>query len=127
MEVKIPTDLPMVDPKELTQVSRRGRGAGKGRGATGAARAGGPNAALTVREVQEDVHRIVESGLFRSCMPVAVDTRDGIRLVFEVLLLSSNLLLSPLSFLISGANEGTISVLLLVSGGAEPRLPWAGM
>jgi len=52
MEVKIPTDLPMVDPKELTQVSRRGRGAGKGRGATGAARAGGPNAALTVREVQ---------------------------------------------------------------------------
>jgi len=95
--------------------------------AAAALRACRPNAALTVREVQEDVHRIVESGLFRSCMPVAVDTRDGIRLVFEVLLLSSILLLSPLSFLISGANEGTISVLLLVSGGAEPRLPWAGM
>jgi hypothetical protein len=47
------------------------------------------SAALTVREVQEDVHRIVESGLFRSCMPVAVDTRDGIRLVFEVLPVSS--------------------------------------
>jgi hypothetical protein len=31
---------------------------------------------------------VVESGLFRSCMPVAVDTRDGIRLVFEVLLSS---------------------------------------
>jgi hypothetical protein len=41
-----------------------------------------------VREVQDDVHRVVESGLFRSCMPVAVDTRDGIRLVFEVLLSS---------------------------------------
>jgi outer membrane protein insertion porin family len=96
--------------------------------AAAALRACRPNAALTVREVQEDVHRIVESGLFRSCMPVAVDTRDGIRLVFEVLLLSSILLLSPLSFLISGANECTISVLFfLVSGGAEPRLPWAGL
>ncbi|AQK69636.1 Outer envelope protein 80 chloroplastic [Zea mays] len=52
--------------------------------AAAALRACRPNAALTVREVQEDVHRIVESGLFRSCMPVAVDTRDGIRLVFEV-------------------------------------------
>jgi outer membrane protein insertion porin family len=57
--------------------------------AAAALRACRPNAALTVREVQEDVHRIVESGLFRSCMPVAVDTRDGIRLVFEVLLVSS--------------------------------------
>ncbi|PHU03034.1 Outer envelope protein 80, chloroplastic [Capsicum chinense] len=43
-----------------------------------------PNSALTVREVQEDVHRIVASGYFCSCMPVAVDTRDGIRLVFQV-------------------------------------------
>ncbi|XP_072966441.1 outer envelope protein 80, chloroplastic [Typha angustifolia] len=43
-----------------------------------------PNSALTVREVQEDVHRIIESGYFGSCMPVAVDTRDGIRLVFQV-------------------------------------------
>ncbi|KAG0492746.1 hypothetical protein HPP92_006144 [Vanilla planifolia] len=42
------------------------------------------NSALTVREVQEDVHRIIDSGLFCSCMPVAVDTRDGIRLVFQV-------------------------------------------
>jgi len=57
--------------------------------AAAALRACRPNAALTVREVQEDVHRVVESGLFRSCMPVAVDTRDGIRLVFEVLVLSS--------------------------------------
>lgn len=43
-----------------------------------------PNSALTLREVQEDVHRIIESGYFFSCMPVAVDTRDGIRLVFQV-------------------------------------------
>ncbi|XP_010928864.1 outer envelope protein 80, chloroplastic [Elaeis guineensis] len=43
-----------------------------------------PNSALTVREVQEDVHRIIESGYFCSCIPVAVDTRDGIRLVFQV-------------------------------------------
>lgn len=42
------------------------------------------NSALTVREVQEDVHRIIYSGYFSSCMPVAVDTRDGIRLVFQV-------------------------------------------
>ncbi|MQL94288.1 hypothetical protein Taro_026944 [Colocasia esculenta] len=42
-----------------------------------------PNSALTLREVQEDVHRIIESGYFFSCMPVAVDTRDGIRLVFQ--------------------------------------------
>ncbi|CAA6670854.1 unnamed protein product [Spirodela intermedia] len=43
-----------------------------------------PNSALTLSEVQEDVHRIIESGYFFSCMPVAVDTRDGIRLVFQV-------------------------------------------
>lgn len=43
-----------------------------------------PNSALTVREVQEDVLRIMDSGYFCSCMPVAIDTRDGIRLVFQV-------------------------------------------
>ncbi|XP_010257285.1 PREDICTED: outer envelope protein 80, chloroplastic-like isoform X1 [Nelumbo nucifera] len=43
-----------------------------------------PNSALTVQEVQEDVHRIINSGYFCSCMPVAIDTRDGIRLVFQV-------------------------------------------
>ncbi|XP_047317886.1 outer envelope protein 80, chloroplastic [Impatiens glandulifera] len=43
-----------------------------------------PNSALTVREVQDDVHRIINSGYFYSCMPMAVDTRDGIRLVFQV-------------------------------------------
>lgn len=49
-----------------------------------ALKASRPNSALTVREVQEDVHRIIASGYFASCMPVAVDTRDGIRLVFQV-------------------------------------------
>lgn len=47
------------------------------------------NSALTVREVQEDVHRIIDSGYFSTCMPVAVDTRDGIRLVFQVYNLES--------------------------------------
>ncbi|XP_062171655.1 outer envelope protein 80, chloroplastic-like isoform X2 [Alnus glutinosa] len=42
------------------------------------------NSAHTVLEIQEDVHRIIHSGYFSSCMPVAVDTRDGIKLVFQV-------------------------------------------
>lgn len=49
-----------------------------------ALKASRPNSALTVREVQEDVHRIINSGYFCSCIPVAVDTRDGIRLIFQV-------------------------------------------
>lgn len=52
--------------------------------ALNALKASRPNSALTVRDVQEDVHRIISSGYFSSCMPVAVDTRDGIRLVFQV-------------------------------------------
>ncbi|KAJ8770155.1 hypothetical protein K2173_011490 [Erythroxylum novogranatense] len=52
--------------------------------AVAALKASRANSALTVREVQEDVHRIIDSGYFSSCMPVAVDTRDGIRLVFQV-------------------------------------------
>ncbi|GAB4856056.1 Outer envelope protein 80, chloroplastic [Ancistrocladus abbreviatus] len=52
--------------------------------ALAALKASRPNSALTVREVQEDVHRIIDSGYFASCMPVAYDTRDGIRLVFQV-------------------------------------------
>ncbi|KAJ7980765.1 outer envelope protein 80, chloroplastic [Quillaja saponaria] len=43
-----------------------------------------PNSAITGREVQEDVHHIIHSGYFSSCMPVAVDTLDGIRLEFQV-------------------------------------------
>lgn len=49
-----------------------------------ALRASRANTALTSRDVDEDVTRIVETGLFRSCVPVAFDTRDGIRLVFQV-------------------------------------------
>ncbi|XP_075520154.1 outer envelope protein 80, chloroplastic [Primulina tabacum] len=52
--------------------------------ALNALKASRANSALTVREVQEDVHRIIGTGYFMSCMPVAVDTRDGIRLVFQV-------------------------------------------
>ncbi|CAA0805777.1 Outer envelope protein 80- chloroplastic [Striga hermonthica] len=52
--------------------------------ALNALKASRPNAALNVREVQEDVHRIIASGFFRSCIPVAVDTRDGIQLIYEV-------------------------------------------
>ncbi|KAH9324576.1 hypothetical protein KI387_004754, partial [Taxus chinensis] len=43
-----------------------------------------PNSALTVQEVQEDVHRVIMSGYFSSCLPIAVDTRDGVRLIFQV-------------------------------------------
>ncbi|KAG6523056.1 hypothetical protein ZIOFF_020215 [Zingiber officinale] len=52
--------------------------------AAGALKSCRPNSALTVREVQEDVHRIIQTGLFSLCTPVAFDTRDGIRLEFQV-------------------------------------------
>ncbi|KAJ8428670.1 hypothetical protein Cgig2_006344 [Carnegiea gigantea] len=52
--------------------------------ALAALKASRPNSALTVREVQEDFHHIIDSGYFCSCTPIAVDTRDGIRLVFQV-------------------------------------------
>ncbi|CAI7864674.1 unnamed protein product [Closterium sp. NIES-53] len=42
------------------------------------------NAALTTREVQEDVHRIIDTGYFASCLPTAEDTQDGVRLIFQV-------------------------------------------
>ncbi|KAH9312637.1 hypothetical protein KI387_027672, partial [Taxus chinensis] len=42
-----------------------------------------PNFALTEQEMQEDVHRLIMSGYFSSCMPVTVDTRDGVRLIFQ--------------------------------------------
>ena len=74
--------------------------------AAAALRACRPNAALTVREVQEDVHRVVESGRFRSCMPVAVDTRDGIRLVFEVRIIII-IIICSFPIFSSSANLGT--------------------
>lgn len=53
-----------------------------------------PNFALTTSEVQEDVHRIIDTGFFASCMPSAEDTRDGVRLIFKVEVLLSPHLLS---------------------------------
>ncbi|KAL9237151.1 hypothetical protein vseg_011736 [Gypsophila vaccaria] len=49
-----------------------------------ALKAAQPNLALSVKEVQEDVHRVIESGSFSSCRPVVVDSKDGVKLVFEV-------------------------------------------
>jgi hypothetical protein len=43
-----------------------------------------PNFALTTSEVQADVHRIIDTGFFASCLPSAEDTRDGVRLIFKV-------------------------------------------
>ena len=43
-----------------------------------------PNFAYTVREVQEDVQRVFDTGYFSSCRPRAEDTRDGVRLIIEV-------------------------------------------
>ncbi|KAG8484914.1 hypothetical protein CXB51_021652 [Gossypium anomalum] len=51
--------------------------------ALNALKACGANSALTAWEIQEDVDRIIDSGYFSSCTPVAVDSRDGIRLVFQ--------------------------------------------
>ncbi|KAK7344956.1 hypothetical protein VNO77_15252 [Canavalia gladiata] len=55
--------------------------------------------ALTVCEVQEDVHRIINSGYLSSCMLVAIDTHDGIRLEFQAFGKScSSILLSRLKW-----------------------------
>lgn len=43
-----------------------------------------PNFAYTVREVQEDIQRVFDTGYFSSCRPKAEDTRDGVRLTVEV-------------------------------------------
>jgi hypothetical protein len=94
--------------------------------AAAALRACRPNAALTVREVQEDVHRVVESGLFRSCMPVAVDTRDGIRLVFEVLVLSSCSPHFPSTGLFLELRDAQFRFFCGL-GGAQSGLPWVGL
>eukprot|EP00897_Mesotaenium_endlicherianum_P008328 jgi/Mesen1/7523/ME000039S06743 len=42
-----------------------------------------PNLAMTVREVKEDVQRIIDTGYFNQCLPIAEDTRDGVRLFFR--------------------------------------------
>lgn len=43
-----------------------------------------PNFAYTVREVQEDMQRVFDTGYFSTCRPRAEDTRDGVRLTIEV-------------------------------------------
>jgi len=43
-----------------------------------------PNFAYTVKEVQDDVQRVFDTGFFSSCRPRAEDTRDGVRLTIEV-------------------------------------------
>lgn len=49
-----------------------------------AVKASKPTLALTTKEVQEDVFRIIDTGYFASCLPLAEDTRDGVRLIFRV-------------------------------------------
>ncbi|GBG89700.1 hypothetical protein CBR_g49553 [Chara braunii] len=61
-----------LEDQELSEVARKSLKTSK------------PNFAFTAREVQEDVHRIIDTGYFASCLPTAEDTRDGVRLVFKV-------------------------------------------
>ncbi|KAL5981960.1 Outer envelope protein 80, chloroplastic [Asimina triloba] len=77
-----------------------------------------PNSALTVQEVQEDVHRIIDSGFFSSCMPVAVDTRDGIRLVSDVEILSGGIL----RLVVSEAEVNNIAIRFLDRRTGEPSV-----
>lgn len=85
------------------------------------------NSALTIREVQEDVHRIIESGYFCSCTPVAVDTRDGIRLMFQVFsdyytFLSRRI--EKVSCTVFGLE---IILIFLPQGRTKPRISWASL
>ncbi len=42
-----------------------------------------PNFAYTLKEVQEDVQRVFNTGYFAKCQPHAEDTRDGVKLTIE--------------------------------------------
>jgi len=42
-----------------------------------------PNFGYTLKEVQDDVHRVFDSGFFEKCHPHAEDTRDGVKLTVE--------------------------------------------
>ena len=35
-------------------------------------------------QVKQDVARVFNTGYFRACVPDAVDTRDGVKLIFKV-------------------------------------------
>ena len=43
-----------------------------------------PAFAYTLSEVKQDVRRVFNTGWFRECVPDAVDTRDGVKLVIRV-------------------------------------------
>ncbi|GAX81347.1 hypothetical protein CEUSTIGMA_g8778.t1 [Chlamydomonas eustigma] len=43
-----------------------------------------PNFAYTLDEVKKDVERVFNTGWFRECVPDAVDTRDGVKLIIKV-------------------------------------------
>ena len=43
-----------------------------------------PNFGYTLKEVQDDMHRVFDSGFFERCQPHAEDTRDGVKLTVEV-------------------------------------------
>ncbi|CAI9106536.1 OLC1v1005718C1 [Oldenlandia corymbosa var. corymbosa] len=53
--------------------------------ALNALKASPPNYAPPLRDVREDVRKILATGYFSSCNPVAINTRDGIRLEFQAL------------------------------------------
>lgn len=44
-----------------------------------------PNFAYTLKEVQDDMQRVFDTGYFQMCRPYAEDTRDGVKLTIEVL------------------------------------------
>ena len=43
-----------------------------------------PNFAYTLKEVQDDMQRVFDSGYFSQCQPQAEDTRDGVKLTINV-------------------------------------------
>ena len=43
-----------------------------------------PNFAYTLSEVRDDIQRVFDAGYFQQLVPVAEDTRDGIKLTLEV-------------------------------------------
>ena len=42
-----------------------------------------PNFAYTIKEVQEDLKRVFDSGYFKSVRSDAADTRDGVKLTVQ--------------------------------------------
>lgn len=65
-----------------------------------------PNFSYTLQEVQQDVNRVFETGYFANCQPSAEDTRDGVRVLIEVI---ANPELRGV--VLSGANTLPVSVI----------------